>query len=79
MLELLPYLTALGMTEPLITRPMHSDAMDGAYGVNWHVCAHMMTTRMYETHTHNASLPDPNASSHSSGSSGGGGGRHGAW
>lgn len=85
LLTLLPYYTALGMTEPLVAafteRPVDFHA-PFLYG-GWYHSLHHLSSGMRETHYHNASIPDPDASSSSSGSSGGGsnggGGGHGAW
>ncbi len=89
LLHFLPYYTALGMTEPLVTAidAMNADdtATDDSIPVflyaGWHHSLRTLSASMRETHQHNASIPDPDASSssHSGGSSNGGGGGHGAW
>ena len=85
LLAYLPYYTALGMTEPLIEKFSKSaDDFQSApylYG-GWYYSIHRLSSSMHDTHYHNASVPDPNASSsHHSGGGGsnGGGGGHGAW
>ncbi len=79
----LPYYTALGMTEPLVEAAPSLAADDTPVWLfaGWQYQLHHMRSTMHDTHTHNASIPDPNASSSSSGGGGsnGGGGGHGAW
>ncbi len=89
MLDLLPWYTALGMTEPLVEAVERIPADDHSSGnylplylyAGWHHSLHTLSRSMRDTHHHNASVPDPNASSSSgsSGGSNGGGGGHGAW
>jgi len=81
------YYAALGMTEPLI-KAMEFSSADSSFDdmpvwmyTGWYYSLHTLNSSMRDTHHHNASIPDPNASSSrsSGGSVGGGGGGHGAW
>lgn len=83
LLNRLPYYTALGMTEPLVhafvAHPDDSLSAPYLYG-GWYFDLHRLSNSMCDTHRHNASLPNPNASSSGGGGgSNGGGGGHGAW
>ena len=85
-LSLLPFCTALGMTEPLIeTVPSQSSAEAPSFlAPGWQQRLHLLGSSLRESHFHNASIPDPSDSSSasssasSSGSNGSSGG-HGAW
>ncbi|MBQ2955997.1 MAG: DUF2207 domain-containing protein [Clostridia bacterium] len=85
--EYIAYYAALGMTEPLVeamaaNRAAYDSGNDAPVWLyaGWHYSLHTLNRTMRETHHHNASIPDPNAShSSSSGGSNGGGGGHGAW
>lgn len=77
---------ALGLTEPLV-QFMERDGFDSPADTmprwmytGWYYSLHTLNISMRDTHYHNASIPDPNASSSSGGGhSNGGGGGHGAW
>lgn len=80
----LPFYTALGMTEPLIAAAEGHIFPEENFSLlcaGWHYRLHAMTSSLRDAHHHNASVPDPSASSSSGvrGGSAGRGGGHGAW
>lgn len=86
--KLIPLGMALGRFEPMIERMERHEDVYAAYlpywmYYGWQDDYRRINEDMHDVHRHNASVPDPNASSGGGGSSssggGGGGGGHGAW